>query len=459
MATSRELKKQARERAAQIRRAAGRNPKKKRKAPSKETQIKMIRGALKSPKTPKVFLPSLKKRLAKLLAAIAILATLGAVSARAQFIGTVNLQTVQQTLATTTACTGGAQTFLVANLGQTQHSATTVGTGLVQFQAEIDGIDVQGNVYRISDVQKTPGTSSVLFGSGYFPKVQISITCSPLTATFTLSYSGSASPNSSTIGTYLSGQIDKVLFAGAAANINASNSGWQPPYENSYGNLIFQYNVAGPAGSFVTVQCTANTGSGAVFQQVFSIPGGGNTVLQFPVAAASCPAMAVSYTSGGATAATYKLEYVFVQPGLPVATASAQGFLTANSSAATIAEKGGRWSVASTPAAGAQATATKAAGVQGVFHVADCVSYSLSAIAAPAATQLTLNLRDGVSGMGTILWTKTLAVPATAAPHYNFDFCGLNLMNAVNAAAMTLEFAAGLANEFESVTLTGYDLQ
>ena len=33
---------------------------------SKETQIKMVRGALKSRKTPKQFLPSLRKRLAKL---------------------------------------------------------------------------------------------------------------------------------------------------------------------------------------------------------------------------------------------------------------------------------------------------------------------------------------------------------------------------------------------------------
>lgn len=123
----------------------------------------------------------------------------------------------------------------------------------------------------------------------------------------------------------------------------------------------------------------------------------------------------------------------------------------------TITEKGSRWSILSTPAVSVQATASKAAGGATIRHMADCVNYTAGAIAAPVATQLTLNLRDGASGAGSIIWSKTLTIPATAAPHYDFSVCGLNLAGSLNTA-MTLEFSALLTNEFESVTLTGYDV-
>ena len=118
--------------------------------------------------------------------------------------------------------------------------------------------------------------------------------------------------------------------------------------------------------------------------------------------------------------------------------------------------KGGRWSVISTPAAGSQATATKA-GAQAVRHVADCVSFSGGATAAPVATALQINLRDGATGAGTILWTVTVVAPATTGTTIpTYSVCGLNLVGTVSTA-MTIEFSSLLANLSESVTLTGYD--
>ena len=61
---------------------------------TKEQSIRGLRKALANPKTPKQFRPSLKKRLAKLLAAVAIAIFLPALS-HAQFPGYTSPQTVQ----------------------------------------------------------------------------------------------------------------------------------------------------------------------------------------------------------------------------------------------------------------------------------------------------------------------------------------------------------------------------
>ena len=138
--------------------------------------------------------------------------------------------------------------------------------------------------------------------------------------------------------------------------------------------------------------------------------------------------------------------------------ASATSFSSATSLGANISERGGRWSAFSNPANGVVATASKAAGVGAVRHVADCISYTASGIAAPAATVLVINLRDGGSGSGNILWSKQIVAPATVGVHADANFCGLNLMGSA-ATPMTLEFSIPLANEMESVALTGYDVQ
>lgn len=139
------------------------------------------------------------------------------------------------------------------------------------------------------------------------------------------------------------------------------------------------------------------------------------------------------------------------------ATTSAATLTTTTNNGAGIVEKGVRWQVINAPAVSTQATASKAAGGVGVRHVADCVTVSAGAATAPAATVLTINLRDGATGAGTVLWTTQITAGATATNHGNVAFCGLNLIGTANTA-MTLEFSALLTNENESVTLTGYDV-
>ncbi len=71
------------------------------------------------------------------------------------------------------------------------------------------------------------------------------------------------------------------------------------------------------------------------------------------------------------------------------------------------------WIATSTPTAGTQATASKAAGAAGVTHVVDCIAFSAGATTAPTLTKLNVNLRDGASGAGNILASWTVVIPAS----------------------------------------------
>lgn len=130
---------------------------------------------------------------------------------------------------------------------------------------------------------------------------------------------------------------------------------------------------------------------------------------------------------------------------------------TRNIAGGLIAEKSSRWSVVHNPAASNQATASIALEA-GVRHVADCVSFSAGSTTAPSLTALTINLRDGATGAGTILWTFEVIIPAATGqnvvPH---SICGLNLVG-TTATAMTFEFSALLTNLIESVSVSGFNV-
>src|SRR5262249_10155520 len=111
------------------------------------------------------------------------------------------------------------------------------------------------------------------------------------------------------------------------------------------------------------------------------------------------------------------------------------------------------------PAANTQASASRAAAPAGVVQVADCITATFVAgTTAPSAVNSTVVVRDGATGAGTVLWAADFALAgAIAASAQPVRVCGLDLAGSV-ATAMTVEFtAAGGANTFENVTLTGYD--
>lgn len=120
-----------------------------------------------------------------------------------------------------------------------------------------------------------------------------------------------------------------------------------------------------------------------------------------------------------------------------------------------IVNEGPEWSLPHTPAVGVRATITQAAQPNS-RHVCKAITATLAvAVADVAVAGVLVNLRDGATGAGTILWSDRLAVVDAAGGVCKVAIAGLNIVGSENTA-MTLEFAAAPGGaSFESVTLTG----
>lgn len=113
------------------------------------------------------------------------------------------------------------------------------------------------------------------------------------------------------------------------------------------------------------------------------------------------------------------------------------------------------WTLFNNPAAATQATATKAA-VPSMRHVISSLSWTLSAGATAQAAALSLVVRDGPSGTGTILWGKQGIIPINGL--WEGSISDLNITGSIGNA-MTIEFtAAGAAGTFQSFTACGHDM-
>lgn len=125
-----------------------------------------------------------------------------------------------------------------------------------------------------------------------------------------------------------------------------------------------------------------------------------------------------------------------------------------NGDSAEVCVQPGQWSIQQQPAVATQATITKAA-VANTRHVCTGLTVCLAA-GATAQTPILVNLRDGATGVGTILWSGTLSAPANGCA--SIPIAGLNIPGSVNTA-MTLEFAAapGAAAQV-TVSLQGHDV-
>jgi len=113
----------------------------------------------------------------------------------------------------------------------------------------------------------------------------------------------------------------------------------------------------------------------------------------------------------------------------------------------------GQFNLVHTPAAAAQATISQAAGAAGVRNVCSGIAFSLQTIGT-IQPPIQVNLRDGASGAGAILWSMTIG--AAVSSLFAFAVSGLNIQGSP-ATAMTLEIsAAPAAAASASVSLQGY---
>jgi hypothetical protein len=110
------------------------------------------------------------------------------------------------------------------------------------------------------------------------------------------------------------------------------------------------------------------------------------------------------------------------------------------------------WSALSTPVAGTQASIVIPASTAGNAHVLTAYAVNIAAIAAPAATLLTLQILDGA----TVIWQEVIAVQAAVGTQ-RLTMSGLCLVGSVNTS-MTIQISAGLASTTESISVNGYDI-
>lgn len=142
------------------------------------------------------------------------------------------------------------------------------------------------------------------------------------------------------------------------------------------------------------------------------------------------------------------------QGGMVAALLDPTPTLMAGRQAALVADFA-EWSLTHTPAVGVRATSTRAS-VPNARHVCRSITATLSvAVADVAVAGVLVNLRDGATGAGTILWSDRLAIIDAAGGLAKVAISGLNIVGSLNTA-MTLEFAAAPgAASFESVAWSG----
>jgi hypothetical protein len=143
--------------------------------------------------------------------------------------------------------------------------------------------------------------------------------------------------------------------------------------------------------------------------------------------------------------------------GAPMKTGSAAQLALQSGNGALLEVSPGTWAVSSNPAAGTAASASKAAGGAGVRHVLTGIIVILSATTALAGiTTVTINIRDGAAGAGTILAALQVTLGAATLPPTAVPIPPLNIPGSA-ATAMTIEGSAAVGNLMESITMIGYD--
>lgn len=240
-----------------------------------------------------------------------------------------------------------------------------------------------------------------------------------------------------------------------------------------YSTVVVAFNPSGSiTGGVLTFEATTDPNGNANWQSMtcsriglapaadptYTLTGGAQ-IWQCDVAGLAFFRSRLSTVVSGTGTVNLTSQASVAIPSYELAYASASQLTAAINNGATLYEKGPRWQV--TVASTATPSASKAAGAAGVRHVADCVSFALAGTGAVTATALAVNLRDGATGAGTLIWTQVLE-PVTAAAgtvgYQPFTACGLNLIGSA-ATAMTLEILVGAANLVGSVSLSGYDVQ
>jgi hypothetical protein len=239
---------------------------------------------------------------------IAIAIFLACARGQAQFLGYISPQAVGP-ITVFNAVTTPQASATVQNVGQSVHYLTYTTSGTVtsltiQLEGSADGV----NWTRVSETA-TNTSSGALFANVYLPLIRANLTAMAGGGSVTAFYTGTSVTAGPPAGTFLTSGINgKNLATAAAANLTATYT-FTPPAGNSGGAVYLKYS-APLAGGTIAVSAGPDSSHLAVDLPNIAIANSGSVQL-FLVSPRPANVITVTYTSPGATAVTYDLNYQF----------------------------------------------------------------------------------------------------------------------------------------------------
>jgi hypothetical protein len=228
--------------------------------------------------------------------------------AKAQFIGYTSPQTVS--LSRTVSCPAGntGVSVIVPNLGQSNHVVNFASVGGTALDVWLEGTDsLSDAVLNFPISPFSFSNAGAVQASGYYNIVIIQITCKA-SDTVQLFYAGTSGPGAS-VPTL---PYDALLSFNLAATTGQT---WfvAPPSGHTGGILSFTPIGTGSSGATVTIRDQLQGHSNLVFTTTLATTTGVQQIFQIPDGLQTGN-VEIDYVAGGASTATYTLDYLFTSP-------------------------------------------------------------------------------------------------------------------------------------------------
>jgi hypothetical protein len=335
-------------------------------------------------------------RIYKYLNILTFLLCAAVVPARAQFVGYTSPQTVY---ATPLSAVSAPTTAVVSNLGQNMHYLTYTTTGSITvLDIRLEGSRDGTTFFPISDdATDVPPAFGQVFAIGSYPVVRVNLAAFSGSGSITATYSGTSATAGTPLGVFNpSQQVRRVVFSNVAANANQVAT-INAPFGSTLGYILITATGLLPAGSSFTASNVVGN-VGLAFPVAPSLTTAATQ--NFAVPADPATQILINYTSGGASASTFNMYYVFVNPNEP------SGLSWPNTQPATTLN------AEVTSSANAAVTKSVTAVTLTRVHL-----FTVSARCSAGTASLTV--KDGVAG--TTIWTTAAADVGTTTFKFQWN--------------------------------------
>jgi hypothetical protein len=269
------------------------------------------------------------KFLRKLLPLLVLFAMAGVRPARAQFIGYVANQGVNQNVFTNADCSVTLTSGSLNNIGQVGHAVSyTVTSGGPNVQPAIQGSADGATYFQISN--NAPSQPGIISGVGTYAFLRVRVTGGGAGCRITANYTGSTVATTVNLtGSNAQFMYQFNPFVAAAAGTTANSANLTPPYGDASGYLVVSYAATGPSGSTLAVNAIDGPTGTTNTVATFTLANTAATAQVFPLPRYAAGSLFLTYTAGGASATTFTVSYYFTYPGQgPLATQLVSGSVT-----------------------------------------------------------------------------------------------------------------------------------